>query len=342
MFCPRCGHRLPDDALFCESCGLQIQQAQVVPQQQQDPTQVPPAPGGRRRWPIVLAVVTALAVVGAIIGLTLSNRDEHGISLQDQGIQATPASSSQGQSGSTTQDGTATQKTVSADIDLDDAGDYRDINLFLSNFIEWPEFVMEESSYHEWGPSFDREDYDVDQLANWAMWHYAINNEGVMDNGGTVPGATQGVGTEIEGTGKDAYPRSVARAKMEEMVKRYMGFDVDFSQLHGKYESYGDRVYEGYYRGSANAVNVVALADEVETKGDGTIVVDFTTYQCGYSGYVVEDKSWYGYEPDELIAAMRKAYGGANTTIRHGTATVEVIGSGDDRRFELVRISTTA
>ncbi len=344
MFCPRCGLQLPDDALFCESCGLQVQQ--TAPRQQV-PAQAQPISGPSKRWPIVLALVSVLVIAGIIIGTMLSDRDDDGVSLLNQNVQTTPAATSQGQNpqdgtASDPQNGGSTQQVASSLVDLGNAKDYHDLNLFLSNFVEWPEFVMRDNDFTGWGNSFERDSYNIDQLANWTMWHYAINNEGVMDNGGTVPGATQGVGIEIEGVGKDLYPRSVDRGKMEEMAKRYMGIDVDFSQLHGRYESYGGRVYEGSYRGDARPLNTVALADRVETTGSSTIVVQFTTYQCGYSAKVIEDKSWYGYTPDELIAAMRSAYGGSNTITRRGVATVEVTGSGNDREFKLVQISTTA
>ena len=225
-------------------------------------------------------------------------------------------------------------------LDINDAADYAQVNLFLSNFVEWPEFVLETDG---WSRSFDRSAINLQQMANWAMWHLAINNEGVMlSELVKIPGATGGLGNDISYYGADQYPRSVDAQLMSDIVARYTGMTPDFTVLEGRYQYYQGRVFEGYERGAANPLNTVALAKRCEPAGEGLYRIDFTAYRYGYSPDIVQDKSWYGLGPDELIEAMRTAYkplSGQTADTWSGTAVVEVQVVNGERKLQLVTLS---
>lgn len=70
MFCPRCGAQLPDNAVFCGSCGTQVQQQQQQPQRVRPQATLAAAPAGNRatsaaksgKPTIVVAIVAVIAV----------------------------------------------------------------------------------------------------------------------------------------------------------------------------------------------------------------------------------------------------------------------------------------
>ena len=86
----------------------------------------------------------------------------------------------------------------------------------------------------------------------------------------------------------------------------------------------------------------VALAKRCEAAGEGLYRIDFTAYRYGYSPDIVQDKSWYGLGPDELIEAMRAAYNplsGQTADTWSGTAVVEVQVVNGERKLQLVTLS---
>ena len=218
-------------------------------------------------------------------------------------------------------------------IDLANTTDYYDVNLFLSNFSEWPEFYRN-------GKSFARDNVDMRQLVNWAMWHNALNNESTLDtNAADLPGAPESEASKgIDGIAPTTYLRSMSTELIEQTIESYTGLDVDLAGYNsgdGAYYERDGKMYEGLYRGSADMHDNVALANSVKSMGDNVVRVDFTIYFGNSSTKAVSDKSWYGLNGQKLEAAMRAA-GATNVTTKPATAFIEVVPTNDGRTFRLV------
>ena len=218
-------------------------------------------------------------------------------------------------------------------INLSNPNDYYDVNVFLSNFAEWPEFYRNDQS-------FDRDDYDLRQLVNWAMWHNAINNEGTLVNKAVdVPGAPASESSRLITSAKaTSYPRHMRTELIEDSIERYIGIDVDLSNYDSGDGAYYERdgvMYEGLYRGDAAPRDNVVLADSAKSLGGDVVRIDFTIYSGNSSYEVVSDTSWYGLDGKKLTAAMRSA-GSSKVTTQTGTAYIEIVGTGSNRTFHLV------
>ena len=218
-------------------------------------------------------------------------------------------------------------------IDLANSTDYYDVNLFLSNFSEWPEFYRN-------GKSFSRENVDMRQLVNWAMWHNALNDEKTLDTkSAELPGAPESEASKgIDGIKPTTYLRNMNTDLIEQTIDRFIGLDIDLTGYNsgdGAYYERDGKVYEGLYRGSADMHDNVALANAAKSMGDNIVRVDFTIYFGNSSTKAVSDKSWYGLNGQKLEAAMHDA-GATNVTTKPATAFIEVIPTNDGRTFKLV------
>lgn len=237
----------------------------------------------------------------------------------------------QSQSGAEPQ--TSAQSQSSTLVDLSNPTDYYDLNIFLSNFSEWPEF-WEHST-------FNRSTANNEKLVNWGFWHVVLNDSSALESGSFTPsGAPASSGSkEIEKGDPKMYPRRVETSRIQTAISRFIGSDLNLSGYNsgnGSYFEQGGYMYEGLYRGSVQVSDGTVLATDVSDAGNGTVNVKFTLYIAGTEfNEAVSDKSWYGMSDSELRAAMSGAQGRKVTT-HPGTATVEVIGTGGDRAFKLV------
>lgn len=218
-------------------------------------------------------------------------------------------------------------------IDLTNATDYYDVNLFLSNFSEWPEFYRN-------GMSFTRDNANMRQLVNWAMWHNALNDEKTLDTkSAELPGAPESEASKgIDGIKPTTYLRNMSTDLIEKTIERFIGIQVDltgFNSGDGAYYERDGKMYEGLYRGDASTLDNVALANSVKSMGDNVVRVDFTIFCGNSSTKIVSDKSWYGLNSQKLEAAMRAA-GATKVTTTPATAFIEVVPTNDGRTFKLV------
>ena len=222
---------------------------------------------------------------------------------------------------------------ATAKVDLSDPSDYYDMNVFLSNFAEWSEFYRD-------GAEFDREDYDLEQIVNWAMWHNAINDETTLVTKTVeIAGATPSqISKTIGNVPATSYPRHMSTALIEDTISRYLGIDVnlkDYDSKDGAYYERDGKLYEGLYRGDAVPCDNVALADKVLDLDEDTVCVVFTIYSGNASTKVVSDDTWYSMSGNKLKSAMRAA-GSKSVVIQTGTAYVQVVEQDGNRTFKLV------
>lgn len=247
------------------------------------------------------------------------------------------ASSSSSVSSSSASSSSAASSSASAStpapISLSDSDDYYDINIFLSNFAEWLPFW-------EGGKKFDRDNYDMDQVIEWGMWHNALNNSEAIEEGSyRLSGAPASEASKgIDGISSDTYLRRMQTSAIDRSIQRYLGLNLSLSGYESSAGRYCERdgyMYEGTYRGTSNPIDNVVLSTNVEGLGKNTMRVDFTIYMGSHEFQEVADKSWYGMSGSDLEAAML-ANGSTGVAKKTGTAVVEVVGSGNDRSFQLV------
>ncbi len=263
--------------------------------------------GLRSSWRRILAKTVgriALAVVAAAIALvcvacassTSSGSVASSDSSQNESSQANSVQSviedSDDESDMPSSE-SSTSAEYEASIDLSDPKDRYSLNVFLSNFSEvW------------WGQvDFDAERASAEDLARFAVlhcarntrddWEFARNDEQRYD----VPG---------EGGGAEGrYNVRVKADRVVEIVERYFGRSIDYSELSGDYCGPCHYV-DGYvYFGVTNgygAAEGVALAKRVEDGGNGLLVVDFDVYPNFAGGYDPADEGLYSMEPDDLEA----------------------------------------
>ena len=229
------------------------------------------------------------------------------------------------------------ERTLSSPINLANKNDYYDLNIFLSNFAEWPEFYWR-------AKSFDRDRYDKEHLVNWGMWHNALNNKGTLERGQydleDAPAASWS--KEIgDRTPKSQYSRRMKTDLIEKSIARYIGLSINlkgYDSGNGDYYERDGYVYEGTYRGSASPVGNVVLSQSVEAIGTNKVRVKFKLFESSAAvSEALTTKDWYGMTDSELAAAMKKATGN-EPRIKYGTAVVDVAGSGDPR-FKLAAFS---
>lgn len=90
MFCPNCGHQIPDDSVFCPDCG-QSTQSQSPPQSQESQSQQPPVynaePVQNQSYQYQYSVeytrdtrpMNGLAVAGFVVGIVSCFLNFYGI-----------------------------------------------------------------------------------------------------------------------------------------------------------------------------------------------------------------------------------------------------------------------
>ncbi len=360
MYCPTCGKPLREDAKFCAHCGSEVkfQMANQAAVPTQQPTQ-----HGVPKGPIIAIaaiVVIAIAAIAFAMGTQATPAGQSGgnetasapsskstsassatatstaATASADSATASPSASAPATSSSESASATSSSSVAQASaplVDLSNPDDYYDVNIFLSNFAEWP-------SFYENGRTYDRANYDLKQLVNWGMWHNAINNEGTLVYESVdLPGAPASEASKgIGGIPATRYLRHMDTSLIANSISRYMGIDANLSGFNPGDGSYYERdgvMYEGTYRGDAPPLGHVALTDGIETVDDNTIRARFTIYSGPYSTQIVSDKSWYGLDGPSLESAMLAA-GTSSVGRKTGTATIEVIGSGDNRSLKLV------
>lgn len=221
-------------------------------------------------------------------------------------------------------------------INLSNPSDYRDINLFLSNFAEWSEFWWHKS-YHGANP-------DKLQVVNWAFWHHALNNGALVREETEVPGATNGFspGKSYEPGSGSWFGRHTDTAGVERAINRYLGLDYDLTGFNdGYYAESNGNLYESAMRGSALPEGIIALANNATDLGNGEVKVDFSLYTASLD--MISDKSWYSLTPEQAKARIERE-GNADLWLNDvtGQAVVNVSGTGNDRSLTLVSFTTSA
>jgi len=226
-------------------------------------------------------------------------------------------------------------KTYSSFINLSNWSDFHDINIFLSNFAEWPAF------YEQYG-SFNRDSPNMKQLANWGMWHNVINN-GLLETGSYDPAGAPAPSAAIElGQSNLPYTRRMQTEYVNNSLQKYFGRPFDLSGYNpgdGSYYETDGYLYEGLYRGSESDTCRFAVVDGVTDIGGSLVSVDFSIVKCWSSQSQIKPSDyWYGMSYDELASTLKSA-GAPSVETCKAHAVVEVVGSGSDRTFQLASFS---
>ena len=154
-------------------------------------------------------------------------------------------------------------------------------------------------------PDFDVKAASAEQLACFAVGHCACNTREDWefarnaDSRYDIPG--EGAGAE------GRYNVRVSAKRVSEVVKRYFGVDIDYSEISGNYRGPYHYV-DGYvYFGTTNgygAPDGVALAKRVSEKPDGSLSVDFAVYRNMVGGYDATDQRYYSMTPKQLAKSF--------------------------------------
>jgi len=188
-------------------------------------------------------------------------------------------------------------------INLDNADDYRNVNLFLSNFSE---IYMSENP-------FDTSSASAQALASFACWHTYRNSDSLVESGGGTYGYY-----DSQKTGAYRYNLRITVDRANEICMRYLGRTADFSTLNSTNEPYYCR--DGYIHwettNGKGLPNGVTLATNATDIGNGQVRIDFEIYFPA-TNYDTSDMSLYASTPAEL-----KSRWGMSGPSRVGSAVV--------------------
>lgn len=181
-------------------------------------------------------------------------------------------------------------------INLDDASQYQQINLFLSNFSE---VYMHENP-------FDVATASDEALCGFAMWHTYRNSPDLVEHGDYY---------DVE---LYHYNIRITQDRANELAMRYFGRSINFDNVNDMSQPY--YCADGYvYAETTNGAGLpegITLAKSATDLGDGTVRVDFDIYFNG-TAYDTTDASLYGMSPADLMAYM-----GCDAPSRTGSAIV--------------------
>ena len=221
---------------------------------------------------------------------------------------------------------------VAPAIDLADAQQYYDANIFLSNFAEnWV-----------FSNGYDRASYRMTEVLEWAFMHNALNAPDRLETGtwlieGTMSGASEEFVGDI-GAGGPVFSRRMQTEHITRALERYLGLlpdlagiDTASDQDYGTFD-FVERdgyLYEGVYRGSALFHDNVVICTSAQAEGDNLVRLQFNVYKGGNeAGKVHQDTAWYGFSVQQVEAS-----GGELAWT--GEAVVEVR-PGDEHPLKLV------
>ena len=209
--------------------------------------------------------------------------------------------------------------SASAVVDLANKDEFREVNLFLSNFAELPDFWAD--------ADYDGDDPDPEKIIDWGFWHYAINNDVLLRGSVNVPGA---------GT----YDWSLDTDGLENSIKKYLGLDRDLTNYRsGRFAERDGRFYCKGNADKSRNCNYVAVAQSVSDLASGEIEVEFAIVTTSEEHQVVADSSWYTMNVDDVAESMTEEYTEDDALVAKARATLGVAGKGNDRAYELKSLS---
>ncbi len=199
--------------------------------------------------------------------------------------------------------------TDSASLDLSNADDYLAVNIFLSNFSE---LNMGELS----------SDSDIEELVRFAIFHCGLNSASDWESKEDA--------SEYSDVGNGICNIRISSARVDEIIQRYFGFTLDYSELSDSESFFYQDDYIYFVSTNGILPAGVALAYDLESLGNNRFEIDFNIYSSG-DMYDVSDQSLYSSTPDELMQIF-----GVDAPYGTGTATVQLVEDSGTERLILI------